>query len=90
MKGLSDIAGRLAWMDKQGIDRQVIGGWPDWFGNDCRRPKARPGAQLINEALLAAAKAEPRFVPLATCRCRTAPAPPRCSRRDGGGLSAAP
>src|SRR6266849_415391 len=32
MKGLSDVAGRLAWMGKQGIDRQVIGSWPDWFG----------------------------------------------------------
>jgi aminocarboxymuconate-semialdehyde decarboxylase len=32
MKGLSDVAGRLAWMDKQAIDRHVVGGWPDWFG----------------------------------------------------------
>src|SRR5215831_7119524 len=32
MKGLSDVAARLAWMDKQGIDRHVVGGWPDWFG----------------------------------------------------------
>ena len=29
MKGLSDLTGRLAWMDKQGIDKQVNGGWPD-------------------------------------------------------------
>src|SRR3954452_21973150 len=28
MKGLSDVAARLAWMDKQGIDRQVVGSWP--------------------------------------------------------------
>ena len=32
MKGLSDVTGRLAWMSKRGIDRQVVGGWPDWFG----------------------------------------------------------
>ena len=32
MKGLSDVAGRLACMGKQGIDRHVVGGWPDWFG----------------------------------------------------------
>src|SRR2546430_12597465 len=31
MKGLSDTAGRLAWMEKQGIDRQVNGGLPGWF-----------------------------------------------------------
>ena len=34
MKGLSDVAGRLAWMQKQGIDKLVNGGWPDWFGSD--------------------------------------------------------
>ena len=28
MKGLSDLTGRLAWMDKQGIDKQVNGGCP--------------------------------------------------------------
>ena len=32
MKGLSDVAGRLAWMGREGIDRQVNGSWPDWFG----------------------------------------------------------
>jgi hypothetical protein len=36
MKGLSAVAERLAWMDRQGIDRQVVGGWPDWFGYDCQ------------------------------------------------------
>jgi hypothetical protein len=30
-KGLIDVAGRTAWMDKQVIDRQVVGGWPDIF-----------------------------------------------------------
>jgi hypothetical protein len=34
MKGLSDLTGRLAWMDQQGIAKQVNGGWPDWFGSD--------------------------------------------------------
>ncbi|MFL4985757.1 MAG: hypothetical protein ACJ8EN_19410, partial [Xanthobacteraceae bacterium] len=31
-KPLSDLAARLAWMDSQGIDRQVVGGWVDMFG----------------------------------------------------------
>jgi len=31
-KGLSEVSNRLAWMDKQGIDRQVVGGWVDMFG----------------------------------------------------------
>src|SRR5207244_5820171 len=66
MKGLSDVAGRLAWMDKQGIDRQVVGGWPDWFGNDLPAAEGEAWCRLFNEAQLAAAKAEPRFVPLAS------------------------
>jgi aminocarboxymuconate-semialdehyde decarboxylase len=64
-KGLSDIAGRLAWMDKQDIDRQVVGGWPDWFGNDLPPAEGETWCKLVNDALLAAAKTEPRFIPLA-------------------------
>ncbi len=66
MKGLSDVAGRLAWMDKQGIDRHVVGSWPDWFGSDLPAAEGEAWCRLINEIQLAAAKAEPRFVPLAT------------------------
>jgi aminocarboxymuconate-semialdehyde decarboxylase len=65
MKGLSDVAGRLAWMDREGIDKQVVGGWPDWFGNDLPPEEGEAWCTLINDALLSAAKAEPRFVPLA-------------------------
>ncbi len=64
-KGLSDVSGRLAWMDKQGIDRHVIGTWPDWLGNDLPPAEGEIWCSLVNEALLAAAKAQPRFVPLA-------------------------
>jgi aminocarboxymuconate-semialdehyde decarboxylase len=66
MKGLSDVTGRLAWMDKQGIDKQVNGGWPDWFGSDLSPADGVIWCKLINEGLLSAARAEPRFVPLAT------------------------
>ena len=65
MKGLSDVPGRIAWMDKNGIDRHVVGGWPDWLGNDLPPAEGEIWCKLINEALLAAAKAQPRFVPLA-------------------------
>jgi len=65
MKGLSDIAGRLAWMDRQAIDRQVVGSWPDWFGYELPAAEGEAWCRLFNEAQLAAAKAEPRFVPLA-------------------------
>ena len=66
MKGLSDVAGRLAWMGGQGIDRQVVGGWPDWFGYELPAAEGEAWCRLINDAQLAAAKAEPRFVPLAS------------------------
>src|SRR5216684_2747613 len=65
MKGLSDVAGRLAWMARAGIDRQVVGSWPDWFGYELPAAEGEAWCRLINEAQLAAAKAEPRFVPLA-------------------------
>ena len=91
MKGLSDIAGRLAWMDKQGIDRQVIGGWPDWFGYELPAAEGETWCRLINEALLAAAKAEPRFVPLAAVAAAGRRARRRRAQGRGrGGLSAAP
>jgi aminocarboxymuconate-semialdehyde decarboxylase len=65
MKGLSDVASRLAWMGKQGIDRQVVGSWPDWFGYELPAAEGEAWCRLINEAQLAIAKVEPRFVPLA-------------------------
>jgi aminocarboxymuconate-semialdehyde decarboxylase len=66
MKGLSDVTGRLAWMQKQGIDKQVNGGWPDWFGSDLPAAEGETWCRMINDGLLSAAKAEPKFVPLAT------------------------
>src|SRR5882724_4955740 len=66
MKGLSDVAGRLAWMDKQGIDRHVVGGWPDWFGYELPGVEGEAWCCLFNDAQLAVAKAERRFVPLAS------------------------
>jgi aminocarboxymuconate-semialdehyde decarboxylase len=65
MKGLSDIPGRLAWMQKQGIDKQVNGGWPDWFGSDLPAAEGETWCRIVNDTLLSAAKAEPKFVPLA-------------------------
>ncbi len=65
-KFLTDIPGRVAWMQKQGIDKQVNGGWVDMFGYDLPGAEGEAWARLINEHLAAAAKAEPRFVPLAT------------------------
>jgi aminocarboxymuconate-semialdehyde decarboxylase len=66
MKGLSDTSARLAWMEREGIDRQVVGGWPDWFGYELPAAEGEAWCRLFNDAQLAAAKAERRFVPLAS------------------------
>src|SRR5471032_3089240 len=65
-KPLSDIPARLAWLMKNGIDKQVVGGWVDIFGYELPGAEAEAWARLTNDALLAAAKSEPHFVPLAT------------------------
>lgn len=63
-KGLSDLAGRIKWMDEQKIERQVAGGWLDIFGNQMPAEEGARWARMTNEHLLAAGKDEPRFVPL--------------------------
>ena len=65
-KPLSDMPARLAWMSKQGIDRQVVGGWVDMFGYELPGAEAEAWSRLANDCLLSAAKSEPHFVPLAT------------------------
>src|ERR1017187_534817 len=65
-KPLSDIAGRVAWMANQGIDRQVVGGWVDMFGYELPGAESEAWSRMANDALLAAAKAEPHCGPLAT------------------------
>jgi aminocarboxymuconate-semialdehyde decarboxylase len=65
-KLLSDISARLAWIAKQAIDKQVVGGWVDMFGYELPGAESEAWSRLANDCLLAAAKAEPHFVPLAT------------------------
>ena len=65
-KPLSDIPARLAWLAKNGIDKQVVGGWVDMFGYELPGAEGEAWARLANNALQVAAEAEPHFVPLAT------------------------
>src|SRR5437763_209057 len=65
-KPLSDIAGRLQWLDTNKIERQVVGGWLDMFGNELPAEEGERWSRLINSHLAQAAKNEPRFIPLAT------------------------
>jgi len=64
-KMLVDVAERIQWMNQQGIDRQVCGGWLDSFGYEIPVAEGANWSRLMNQHLLAAAKAEPRIVPLA-------------------------
>ena len=63
-KGLSDTAARAKWMDEQGIDKQVCGGWLDMFGNDLPPDEGERWARLMNEHLLSGAKESGRIIPL--------------------------
>lgn len=65
-KPLSDIAGRVKWMDEQRIDAQTVGGWLDMFGYEMPAEEGQRWARMLNEHMIAAAKEQPRFVPLAT------------------------
>jgi aminocarboxymuconate-semialdehyde decarboxylase len=62
-KPLSDIGARTAWMDKQGIDRQVVGTWLDMIAYEVPVAEGTRWSQLINEHLAAAGE---RFAPLAS------------------------
>jgi aminocarboxymuconate-semialdehyde decarboxylase len=65
-KPLLDIAARLKWMDTNKIERQVVGGWLDMFGNELPAEEGTRWARLINTHLALFASEEPRFIPLAT------------------------
>ena len=65
-KPLTDIPARLKWMDEQKIERQVVGGWLDMFGNELPAEEGTRWAQLINTHLQEMSETEPRFIPLAT------------------------
>lgn len=65
-KGLTDVDARLAWLDGQGIDKQVFGGWLDMFGNELPVSEGAAWARLMNEHLARAGKEQPRLIPLGT------------------------
>ena len=65
-KPLGDIAARLQWLDTNGIERQVVGGWLDMFGYEIPADEGARWSRLINTHLAKAAREQPRFIPLAT------------------------
>jgi aminocarboxymuconate-semialdehyde decarboxylase len=65
-KPLTDVAGRVQWMTSQGIDKQVVGGWLDMFGNDLPAEEGVRWSQLMNEHLANAAASDTHFITLAS------------------------
>lgn len=63
---LSDLADRRAWMDKNGIDHQLVGGWLDSFGYELAPREGLAWSRFINDCMRDELRNEPRFTPLAT------------------------
>jgi aminocarboxymuconate-semialdehyde decarboxylase len=63
---LSDLAERRGWMDKNGIDHQLVGGWLDIFGYELPAQEGLAWSRFINSCMWDALRDEPRFTPLAT------------------------
>jgi aminocarboxymuconate-semialdehyde decarboxylase len=63
---LSDLADRRAWMDKNGIDHQLMGGWLDIFGYELTAQEGLAWSRFINACMWDELRSEPRFTPLAT------------------------
>lgn len=63
---LSDLVERRAWMDRNGIDHQLLGGWLDSFGYELEENEGLAWSRFINACMREALAEEQRFTPLAT------------------------
>lgn len=63
---LSDLDDRRAWMDRNGIDHQLVGGWLDIFGYELPAEQGLAWSRYVNACLREALAGEKRFTPLAT------------------------
>jgi aminocarboxymuconate-semialdehyde decarboxylase len=66
MPKLSDLAERQRWMDANGIDHQVIGGWLDSFGYELPADQGAAWSRFMNDCMWEQFRDERRFSPLAT------------------------
>ncbi|MSP97764.1 MAG: amidohydrolase [Betaproteobacteria bacterium] len=66
MPKLSDLDDRRAWMDKNGIDHQLVGGWLDSFGYELPATEGLAWSRYINACMQESLAGETRFTPLAT------------------------
>lgn len=63
---LRDSDMRLEWMDSQGVDGQVVGGWLDSFGYELPAEEGEAWSRFLNEYQLAGTAGIERLHPLAT------------------------
>jgi aminocarboxymuconate-semialdehyde decarboxylase len=63
---LSNLDERRAWMDQNGIDHQLVGGWLDIFGYELPAGEGLAWSRFYNESMRDQLRDEPRFTPLAT------------------------
>ena len=63
---LSDLAERRAWMDANGVDHQLVGGWLDSFGYELPPAEGLAWSRYYNDCMLDELRDETRFTPLAT------------------------
>ena len=66
MPRLSDLVDRRAWMDRNGIDHQLVGGWLDSFGYELPAREGLAWSRFINDCMRDELRDESRFTPLAT------------------------
>ena len=66
MPRLSDLEDRRAWMDKNAIDHQLVGGWLESFGYDLSAQEGLAWSRFMNNCMWDELRSEPRFTPLAT------------------------
>jgi aminocarboxymuconate-semialdehyde decarboxylase len=64
--GLTDGAKRLAWLDEQRVDRQVVGGWLDIFGYQLPGDEGADWAGLLTDSIVEQTRDEDRLSALGT------------------------
>ena len=62
----SDLGDRRAWMDKNCIDHQLVGGWLDTFGYELPAQEGLAWSRFLNDCIWDQLRDEQRFTPLAT------------------------
>jgi aminocarboxymuconate-semialdehyde decarboxylase len=66
MPQLTDLDSRRTWMDSNGIDHQLVGGWVEGYGYDLPAAEGLAWSRLQNDCMRDALAQETRFTPLAT------------------------